>query len=115
MTFTRRSGIILIAWLMVFSASVVLSSETNEHFEASGTEHLQYAPESSASVRHEHGDTERSGDCHPSMDCSVSAIGPQRKDITQTKTASHVKPVTIACVADRFTPVSDPPPPREAV
>jgi hypothetical protein len=115
MMLSRRLGAILIAWIMVFSASVALASETSEYFGASDADDLRYAPEGSASVSHEHGGTDRSEDCHPGMACSISAIGTQHEKLIWTQRCSGVKWITVARASDRFIPVSDPPPPRLAV
>lgn len=115
MTLTRRLGAILVTCLMVFAVPVVLSSATRASFEVSDAGHVQYEPETSALVRHAHGDADWSEDCHPGLACSLSAISTHRKNITRKQTASHMQRVTVVRMADRFAPVSDPPPPRRAV
>ena len=114
MDLARRLGATLIAWFTVFAVSVVLSGGTGMYVGATDVQLVQDASEANASVRHEHGETDWSEDCHPGMACSLSAVGVQQMDITQTQRASDVKPFTVARVADRFTPVSDPPPPRHS-
>lgn len=111
----RRMGAALIAWLAILTVSVVLPGGAGMYLGAIDVQHEQRASESSATVRHEHGEADRSEDCHPGMTCSLSAIGTQRKDPPRTQRASDLMPVTVACVADRFTPVYDPPPPRQTV
>ena len=115
MNLTRRSGVILIACLTIFAISVVLSGGTEMSLGTTDFQHVQIASEANASAHHAYGETDRSEDCHPGMACSLMAIGTQQKNITQTQRVFDVKPVTVARVADRFTPLSDPPPPRQAI